>query len=234
MTGTVWHESRRLRTLGVDLGLGCTLLFLSACSRESWLAEYNEIRGDSYVLDDFDRSVEPDEPAVCPEVTLEAFAGEAVRFSPKVQVFPPFAQRLRRFETVVVMVSQRFYERAPLRIVNAGAYLCRPVRHRPTRLSEHALGNAIDVVGFHFGPLPASASAETSQLPPELRAAFSVSIESAWHATAGTPAIHRKFLEALTAALDEQDVFRTMLGPAHPAHGTHFHFDMAPYSYVLL
>lgn len=27
---------------------------------------------------------------------------------------------------------------------------------------------------------------------------------------------------------------RTMLGPGHPTHASHFHFDMAPYSYVQL
>jgi len=47
-------------------------------------------------------------------------------------------------------------------------------------------------------------------------------------------ALHAEFLEALTSELDRRDVFRTLLGPGHPAHRTHFHFDMAPYSYVQL
>jgi hypothetical protein len=29
-------------------------------------------------------------------------------------------------------------------------------------------------------------------------------------------------------------VFRTLLGPAHPDHADHFHFDMAPHPYVNL
>lgn len=236
MTVACSHELRRLLGKAVSLGFAGTLLALNSCDRETWLAKYNAARGDPYVMDDYDRTVTPDETVVCPELPLATFDGDAVRFSPAVQVVPPFAERLRRFESMVVTVSQRFYGRAPVRIVNAGGYLCRPVRHRPTRLSEHALGNAIDVVGFHFGPLPtsASASAEIRELPPSLRAAFSISIESAWNEAGDTPAIHRDFLEALTFALQEEDVFRTMLGPGHPTHRTHFHFDMAPQSYVHL
>jgi hypothetical protein len=43
---------------------------------------------------------------------------------------------------------------------------------------------------------------------------------------------HARFLHALTQALIARNVFRTLLGPAHPDHRDHFHFDMAPQHYV--
>jgi hypothetical protein len=120
-------------------------------------------------------------------------------------------------------------------VLNAGGYYCREVRHRADRLSEHALGNAIDIVGFDFGPMLAEAGENPArELPESLKAGFSVRIERHWQATAGVAARHAAFLDALASALDERDVFRTLLGPGHATHGTHFHFDMAPYAYTRL
>jgi hypothetical protein len=61
----------------------------------------------------------------CPEVELLTFAGDTLRYSPPVKVVAPFAERLRRFERVVIDVAVRHYGRAPRAIVNDGAYLCR-------------------------------------------------------------------------------------------------------------
>jgi hypothetical protein len=38
----------------------------------------------------------------------------------------------------------------------------------------------------------------------------------------------------VTDSLLSRQVFRTLLGPAHPDHADHFHFDMAPHPYVNL
>jgi hypothetical protein len=195
----------------------------------------NELRGDPYLLDTYERSIAPDSELTCPDLHLETHRGQRVRFSPAVRVFEPFAQRLARFERVLVRVSQRYYARPPIRVVNTGGYFCRTVRHRPNRLSEHALGNAIDIVGFDFGPLAAKPAADASNgLPAPLRSRFSIRVESHWQDGEGALDVHARFLRALTRALDEQGVFRTMLGPAHPTHATHFHFDMAPYTHVRL
>ena len=57
----------------------------------------------------------------------------------------------RRFERVVVRIAQQTYGRASAVLRNAGAYVCRPVRSSTVqRWSEHAFGNAVDVVGFDF------------------------------------------------------------------------------------
>jgi hypothetical protein len=88
------------------------------------------------------------------------------------------------------------------------------------RLSEHALGNAIDISGFRFEALDGAP-------------AFEVRVDLHWRAS-GDEARHSRFLHALTETLLERGVFRTLLGPAHPDHADHFHFDMAPHPYVNL
>jgi hypothetical protein len=220
---------------------------MSSCDRGSLVSRYNAVRGDWYPLDDIGRSVNPNDAGdaglSCPEVTLETFDGDAVRFSPAVRVVAPFAERLRRFETTVIDVAQRHYGRPPRAIVNDGAYLCRPVRHRSYRLSEHALGNAIDVVGFDFDPVErkprpdAGLDAGTDAgvaLPPELRGKFRVRIEKHWRAQTGQAAmLHARFLEDLTRELGDREIFRSVLGPSHPTHRTHFHLDMAPWPHFL-
>jgi hypothetical protein len=108
------------------------------------------------------------------------------------------------------------------------------VRHRTYRLSEHALGNAIDVVGFDFGPVDAKQDAGVVELPPELRSKFRVRVEKHWRTQSGDAAIlHARFLDELTRRVAEQKIFRSVLGPSHPTHQTHFHFDMAPWSHVM-
>ena len=62
---------------------------------------------------------------------------------------------------------------------------------------------------------------------------FEVRVDQHWHARWGwTERRHARFLEELTRTLIERDVFRTLLGPAHPDHKDHFHFDMAPGRFV--
>jgi hypothetical protein len=211
---------------------------VSSCNGEVLVSGLNQARGDPYPLDDIERTVEAEDGGdggiACPEVELLTVAGDTLRYSPPVKVVAPFAERLRRFEAVVIDVAVRHYGRGPRAIVNDGAYLCRPVRHRTYRLSEHALGNAIDVVGFDFGPLEKTPDAGLLTLPPALQAKFRVRVENHWRAQTGESAIvHARFLDELTRVVAEQKVFRSVLGPSHPTHRTHFHFDMAPWSHVM-
>ena len=215
--------------------IAATSLSLVSCEAPSLIAKYNRLVGDAYPLDAYDRSVEAEEGVACPELALELVQGESVSFIPAVEVIEPFAERLRTFEEIVVEVSRRHYGRKPTKIVNAGGYYCRAVRHRPERLSEHALGNAIDIVGFEFPPAVGDLDAGVAaELPDSLKTGFSVRIARDWQADDGIAEVHAKFLAALGHELERADVFRTMLGPSHPTHGTHFHFDMAPYEYVRL
>lgn len=222
---------------------------VSSCNREALVSRFNRLRGDAYPLDGIDRTIDADAGDTdagveCPELELVTFAGERLRFSPPVRVVAPFAERLRRFETIVIDVADRHYGRSPRSVVNAGAYLCRPVRHRSYRLSEHALGNAIDVVGFDFDPAPKPADAGSPdagspdagapELPNSLLGSFRVRIERHFGAESGDAAVrHARFLHELARELAENDVFRSILGPSHPTHRTHFHFDMAPWTHFM-
>jgi hypothetical protein len=211
---------------------------VSSCSGEALVSGLNQARGDPYPLDDIERTIDVEDGGdggiACPEVELASYDGDTLRFSPPVKVVAPFVERLRRFEAIVADVAVRHYGRAPRAIVNDGAYLCRPVRHRTYRLSEHALGNAIDVVGFDFGPLEKRSDAGLLALPHALEAKFGVRIEKHWRAQTGESAIlHARFLDELARVVVEREVFRSVLGPSHPTHRTHFHLDMAPWSHVM-
>lgn len=171
----------------------------------------------SYALDERWRVVGHGQ-LTCPEVALTEFSGEAIAFVPQAHVALPFRQRMAELERVVQEVSLEFYGRVPTAILVASSYDCRSVSGKNQRLSEHALGNAIDISGFRFGS-------------PDPEAAFEVRVDRHWKAS-GSDARHARFLRALTQALIARDVFRTLLGPAHPDHADHFHFDMAPHYYV--
>lgn len=182
-------------------------------------------------LDDLPRTVEADGPIRCPKVDLVTYRGDIVRFTSPVRVFPEFRVRLQRFEAVVRDVATEFYGRAPKRIRHLGTFNCRRIRAWPTYLSEHGLGNAVDVAGFDFGPLSRKA-ARSSTLPPAMRRSFTVRMDPDWTAS-GARATHARFLHVLAERLiARKDIFRVMLGPAYPGHKNHFHFDCAPWRIV--
>jgi hypothetical protein len=180
-------------------------------------------------------------------VDARDFPGESLRFSPPAKVIEPFRQRLLAFEQVVREVSQRVYARWPSAILVAASYGCRSVGGSNAKLSEHALGNAIDITGFEFAPTPFAPTLGATPFalpvalpawapaPLELLGGFQVRVDRHWKATAdATSARHAYFLDQLTRELIQRDIFRTLLGPAHPDHADHFHFDMAPWTYVHL
>jgi hypothetical protein len=206
-------------------------------SRTELLAQWNVLRGDGYALDAIDRFVEPSRSrrVRCAPENMVSYRGEAVRYQSPVTVNPVFRERLRRFELVVAEVATEVYGRPPRRIQHYGAYSCRTSRNRSHRLSEHALGNAIDVVGFDFGPLSRKESSFVNQ-PKRLRGPFVVTIARHW-GKAGDPVAeqHARFLRTLTERLLERDdVFRGFVGPGYPGHDDHLHFDVAPWRYVRL
>jgi hypothetical protein len=101
-------------------------------------------------------------------------------------------------------------------------------------MSEHALGNAIDVVGFDF-TRATKKDGLAPGLPRELRGPFQVRVARHWDGDAKGPsaAVHAHFLRQLAARLsDRSDVFRGMIGPSRSDHADHFHFDMSPWRYV--
>lgn len=188
----------------------------------------------AYPLDSFGRRL-PSHQLSCPAVDARDFSGTTLRFSPAAKVIDPFRERLVAFEQVVAEVSERVYARRPSAILVAASYGCRSVGGENRKLSEHALGNAIDIAGFEFAP--ATPFVLPAWTPPAwaLLGGFQVRVEQHWNATGDAQsATHAYFLAELTRELVARDVFRTLLGPAHPDHDDHFHFDMAPWNYVHL
>lgn len=183
----------------------------------------------SYPLDRLLRS-SGQSAASCPKIELRKFRGDQLQFVPAVRVVEPFRKRLLELERVVREVSMRVYSRMPSAVLVAASYGCRSVRGKQRRLSEHALGNAIDIAGFRFPPLPSSRAAG---VPPALAAGFDVRVDQDWKERGNALRRRRsRFLHELTSALLQRDTFRTLLGPAHRDHADHLHFDMAPQHYV--
>jgi hypothetical protein len=186
---------------------------------------------DPYPLDEIPRHIDTEGALDCPDVELVRVRGDVVRYDRSVRVATSFAPKLRAFEEAVRDVATRVYGRAPRRIHTLGTYSCRRVRGRPYRMSEHSLGNGIDVSGFSFAAAPREARAA---LPRNLRGAFTVTVERHWAPSRERDAIHSQFLRELTRELAQRDVFRAMIGPRHRFHRNHFHFDYGPFRYRIL
>lgn len=187
----------------------------------------------TYPLDDVSRWLGEADALPCEssELELVQYRGEHVRLSRPVRIHPAFQPHLTAFENLVVELAESYFGRAPKKLVHLGAFVCRAMRGRDHLMSEHALGNALDVAGFEFGPLPRG-----KKLPPELprafRRPFTVSVKSDWNAV-GKRAPHAGFLRALVAQLIERpDVVRSLVGPGWPGHDNHFHLAMPPYRLV--
>jgi len=185
---------------------------------------------DPYPLDDVPRTVPVKGAMRCPAVDLIAYPGEVIRYQKPVRVFREFRPHLVELEKVVREVAVEVYGRAPRRLVHAGTYNCRRIARYPDLLSEHGLGNAIDVAGFEFGPLRGAAP---EGLPRALRGGFRVDLGRHWGATQGVAAVHHRFLDLVARRLVARpEIFRVLLGPSYPGHKGHFHFDMAPYRLI--
>lgn len=215
-------------------GLLLATVLLAGCSQGGMGAIFNPAPSTPYALDNVSRDANPGDP--CPEVTIIAYRGDQLPYQPAIKVAEPFVAHLAQFETVVTRVSLATYGRAPSAVRHAGAFLCRPIRTRSERWSEHAFGNAIDVVGFDFArvskPKGDAGVPSPLTLPPALSRAFQVRVTKHWDASEGeAELLHRGFLRSLVSALREDDVFRAMIGPADPDHRTHLHLDMGPWRY---
>jgi hypothetical protein len=207
---------------------------LMSLSRTELWAAWNSLRGDAYQLDAVERFLEEGTRLVCNPGALVRHAGTHLRYQGSVQIDPAFRDRLVRFEELVVEVASEVYGRAPARLSHFGAYSCRSSRNRSHRLSEHALGNAIDVTGFDFARATRE-QALKGGLPAKLRGPFQIRVARHWNAdpTSSTSVIHSRFLRGLAERLSErEDVFRVMIGPSRSDHSDHFHFDMSPWRYV--
>ena len=192
-------------------------------------------REGAYELDGVSRFLSRSDPRrSCSGHDLLSYPGTQIRFGGTTVVNAAFRERLERFEDVVSDVALATYGRRPLLIRHRGAFACRSRRGQPSWLSEHALGNAIDVSGFEFGPASTSDEAAPPGTP---LTAFGVSVARDWRPEGGASADQRRarFLHSLVARLVARgDVFRGIITPADSAHANHFHFDMAQRSHARL
>jgi hypothetical protein len=213
--------------------------WLDTHDRGELFAHWNAARGDAYPLDDVERFVDSTgrgKPHIeCDRGAMVSYAGTSVHYAGPVLVDPAFRERLTRFEGVVADVAKTVYGRTPRRLRHYGAFSCRASRNRPHRISEHALGNAIDVIGFDFDAVR-KGEMLPADLPRSLRLPFQVRIARHWSTAAGAgeaAAVHQRFLRELTRRLEDRpDIFRILIGPGHGNHADHLHFDASPWRYV--
>lgn len=186
---------------------------------------------ESYSLDSEPRHLEPDETLACEPEQMIKHRSRALRYA--VTAHPDFALRLTRFEDFITQLAIEHYGRAPRRLIHRGVFACRSLRTRQERISEHALGNAIDLQGFDFGPLPRRATAPEA-LPRAMRRAFQLRVVKHWSPRHERDAYHAAFLHRLAEELRARpDIFRGIVGPPRPRHHDHLHLDAAPWRYSM-
>jgi hypothetical protein len=114
----------------------------------------------------------------------------------------PVAESLARWVSeAVAPEAERQFQSAPTKLLIGTSYQCRDQRNG-AKLSEHALGNGVDVMGFEFAKRPPLPIASQSENSPEA-----------------------KFQSAIQKAACA--IFNTVLSPgSDAAHGDHLHLDL--------
>ncbi len=117
----------------------------------------------------------------------------------------PAVAKTERWLAEVVQPAALVYLGATVTEIDSGSYACRTRNHRRgARLSEHAFGNAVDVMSF------------------TLADGRRVTIEGGWR---GAPEEQGFLREVFTGACGR---FTTVLGPGSDGkHEDHFHLDLA-------
>ncbi len=211
-------------------GLAVVALLSGLCAHLN--AGQSKAKRKPYPLDKLSRRIPKRGPVPCPKLDFVIYRGKHLKYQFPAKVYAGFRDRLAKFEKVVSEVGTEFYGRPPRRIVHMGTYSCRRISAYPTWLSEHAFGNAIDIEGFDFGPLPRG-KALPQGVHRAFRGYFRVRVLNHWKVKRGPAKVHARFLRALVKKLQQRrDIFRCMLGPAYPGHRNHFHFDAAPWRII--
>ena len=129
--------------------------------------------------------------------------GKSIAIAPGTELNCPMAEAAARFAADVIQPAAKAEFGADLKSISqASAFVCRP-RHGTGKLSEHALGNALDIASL---TLSDGKTVEVGPAPPEKEG---------------------KFLNAVRKAACGP--FKTVLGPGADAdHSLHFHLDLEP------
>ena len=145
---------------------------------------------------------------LCAIETPVTMTGATAALSQPATLGCPLATRFDDFEREVLQpLAIRYFGQSVKRIHHYGAYACRNQRGRnPDRLSQHALGRAIDVSGF------------------ELEDGRIIRVARDWDGFGR----RSRFLR--NVAREACDLFHVVLTPSHnDAHGDHLHFDTGPW-----
>lgn len=151
----------------------------------------------------------------------------------KVPVHRAFIPRIRKFEKLAIELAKEHFGRAPKKLRHKGAYVCRQSRGRTGRISEHALGNALDVKGFDFGSLR-DGERTPRGLSRRFKRSFRVRVYRHWNPSGEREEPQAAFLHDLTEKLRKSpEIFRGIVGPPHHRHTDHLHLDAAPWRYTM-
>jgi hypothetical protein len=131
------------------------------------------------------------------------------RYSKPLLLNGAFAVKFARFEALAQEEAQRVFGRRLVGIDHLGTYVCRTIAGRAGSLSEHALGNAIDVSAF------------------VLRGGRRVVVSRDFARIGVAPATPAaQFLAALIERARREGLFGTILTPDFDAHhANHLHLD---------
>jgi Extensin-like protein C-terminus len=194
----------------VGLGLtGCGLFRFE--QREPWRAQAEEaclsqrlVQPSAYVA----LSPKIDGPGVCGmdyPFKVAAFNNGSVGLKSRVTLACPIIPRIDAWLDEIVKPAALLYFGVPLADLKAGSYSCRPRNNqRGAKVSEHAFGNAFDVMGF------------------ALADGRDIAVVTGWR---GSPAEQEFLREVFVGACR---YFTTVLGPGSDSfHYDHLHIDLA-------
>jgi hypothetical protein len=194
----------------VGLGLtGCGLFRFE--QREPWRTQAEEaclsqqlVQPSAYMS----RASKIDGPGACGmdyPFKVAAFSSGSVGLTSKVTLACPIIPRIDNWLDEIVKPAALLYYGVPVVDIKAGSYSCRPRNNQAgAKVSEHAFGNAMDVMGFVF--------ADGRQLM----------VVKGWR---GDPTDQEFLREVFVGACR---YFTTVLAPgADPFHYDHIHIDLA-------
>ena len=197
-----------LSLVGVGL-TGCGLFRFE--QREPWRAQAEEaclaqrlVQPSAYMA----LSSKIDGPGVCGidhPFKVAAFTGGSIGLKSNVTLACPIIPRIDTWLDEIVKPAAMMYFGVPVLDVKAGSYSCRPRNNqRGAKVSEHAFGNALDVMAFILAD------------------GREITVVKGWR---GDPAEQEFLREAFVGACR---YFNTVLGPgSDPFHHDHLHLDLA-------
>lgn len=194
----------------VGLGLtGCGLFRFE--QREAWRTEAEEaclarklVVPTAYMS----RTSEIDGPGACGisyPFKVAAFADGTVGLTQRLTLACPIIPHIDQWLEEVVQPAAALYFGTRVADLRSGSYSCRPRNNqRGAKVSEHAFGNAVDVMAFRFAD------------------GHELTVEKGWR---GTPEEQDFLREVFVGACR---YFTTVLAPgADPFHYNHIHIDLA-------